>query len=302
MNLLPLFANNILPIFLSSATGYLLSKRRTLNAETISTIIFYILSPCLVFDIITHSEIIGDTVIRLIIYTLAVLLGSALLAYLIGRAFRLSRKLRIAIVLCVLLPNSGNYGLSLNLFAFGEQALTFASVFFVTAMALTYTVGVLIASMGQSTPLEALKGLLKVPTIYATTLGIVFMWQGWQLPAALERPVLLLSDAALPLMLVLLGIQLEQAQLQTRLKPLLVAIGSRMLVSPTLGLLLASVLQIQGAAWQAGISEAAMPAAVTNIILATKYDVEPAFVTTVVFVSTLLSPLTLTPLLAFLGA
>lgn len=302
MNLLPLFANNILPIFLSAATGYLLSKRRSLNAETISTIIFYILSPCLVFDIITHSEIGGDTVIRLIIYTLAVLLGSALLAYVIGRALGLSRKLRIAIVLCVLLPNSGNYGLSLNLFAFGEQALTFASVFFVTAMALTYTVGVLVASMGQSTPLEALKGLLKVPTIYATAFGVLFAWQSWQLPAVLERPVLLLSDAALPLMLVLLGIQLEQAQLQTRLKPLVVAIGSRLLVSPALGLLLVILLQIQGAAWQAGVSESAMPAAVTNIILATKYDVEPAFVTTTVFVSTLLSPLTLTPLLAFLGA
>lgn len=302
MNLLPLFTNNILPIFLTAATGYLLSKRHSLDAETISFIIFYILSPCLVFDIITHSELIGDTVIRLIGYTLAVLLGSALLAYWIGRAFGLSRKLRIAVVLCVLLPNSGNYGLSLNLFAFGEQALTFASVFFVTAMALTYTVGVLIASMGQSTPVQAIKGLLKVPTIYATVLGIVFAWQGWQLPDALDRPILLLSDATLPLMLVLLGIQLEQAQLHTRLKPLILATGSRLLVSPALGLLLTDWLQIQGTAWQAGISEAAMPAAVTNIILATKYDVEPAFVTTVVFVSTLLSPFTLTPLLAFLGA
>jgi predicted permease len=54
--------------------------------------------------------------------------------------------------------------------------------------------------------------------------------------------------------------------------------------------------------YQAGISESAMPTAVVMTVLATEYDIEPSFITTVVFMSTLLSPLTITPLLAYLGA
>jgi len=45
-----------------------------------------------------------------------------------------------------------------------------------------------------------------------------------------------------------------------------------------------------------------MPTAVLATILATEYEAEPAFVITAVFATTLLSPLTLTPLLLVLGA
>jgi predicted permease len=60
-------------------------------------------------------------------------------------------------------------------------------------------------------------------------------------------------------------------------------------------------MSLQGSALQAGVTEASMPTAVMATVLATEYDVEPAFVTTVVTTTTLLSPLTLTPLLALLG-
>jgi len=55
-------------------------------------------------------------------------------------------------------------------------------------------------------------------------------------------------------------------------------------------------------ALQAGVVEAATPTAVLSTVLATEFNTEPTFVTTVVFTTTVLSPLTLTPLLAYLGA
>jgi len=57
-----------------------------------------------------------------------------------------------------------------------------------------------------------------------------------------------------------------------------------------------------GPSYQAVVLEAAMPVAVLTTILATEFDAEPTFVTTAVLVTTLISPFTLTPLLAFLGA
>jgi predicted permease len=67
------------------------------------------------------------------------------------------------------------------------------------------------------------------------------------------------------------------------------------------GLLLAPLFGLGGMAYNAGVLESAMPTAVLSTILATEYDAKPAFVTTAVFTTTLLSPLTLTPLLLVLG-
>ena len=76
-----------------------------------------------------------------------------------------------------------------------------------------------------------------------------------------------------------------------------------MLVSYILvGVLLAELFGLEGPSRQAGITQAGMPSAVITIILATEYDVEPEFVTSVVFATTLLCPITLTPLLGYLGA
>jgi predicted permease len=76
----------------------------------------------------------------------------------------------------------------------------------------------------------------------------------------------------------------------------------RLVGGAVVGLALVGIMGLTGTARQAGVLQSAMPSAVITIVLATEYDVEPAFVTSVVISTTLLSPLTLTPLLAYLGA
>ncbi len=77
--------------------------------------------------------------------------------------------------------------------------------------------------------------------------------------------------------------------------------GLRLVGGAVLAIAAARVFGLEGPARQAGILEAAMPSAVVTIILASEYEVEPSFVTSVVFVTTLLCPFTLTPLMALLG-
>jgi malate permease and related proteins len=76
----------------------------------------------------------------------------------------------------------------------------------------------------------------------------------------------------------------------------------RLVAAPLLAILLSKPFGLLGPARQAGILESGMPTAVLAAVLATEYDLEPSFITSVVFVTTFLSPFTLTPLLAFLGA
>jgi predicted permease len=119
-------------------------------------------------------------------------------------------------------------------------------------------------------------------------------------PVAAMRPIGLLSDAALPMMILVLGMQLERAKVAERLRVVAVAVGLSLVVAPIVALGLTSFLGLSGAARQSGVILASMPVAVLTTILAVEFNVAPAFVTNTVFISTLLSPLTLTPLIAYL--
>jgi predicted permease len=128
----------------------------------------------------------------------------------------------------------------------------------------------------------------------------VVIWTGVTLPTAIARPVELLSAAAIPSMLLVLGMQFEKGAWPAR--PGLVAAAAvlALVVSPILGFLLARVLGLEGVARQAVIVESAMPSAVITTILALEFDVAPAFVTSVVVVTTLVSPVTVSLLIALL--
>jgi predicted permease len=76
----------------------------------------------------------------------------------------------------------------------------------------------------------------------------------------------------------------------------------RLVVSPVLAIGVGILFRLDGPAFQAGVLESAVPTAVLMTVLGIEYNIEPAFMTTAVFTSTLLSPLTVTPLLMYLGA
>jgi len=301
-NLPSLFINNLFPILLIAGIGYICGKYLDVQARSLSRVIFYVFSPCLIFNLITTSQLSGDDMLRMIGFTTTLVLSCAAITYLLGKAMNLSRTMLVAVILTAMTTNAGNFGLSLNLFAFGEAGLAQASIFFVTSAMINYTVGVTIASMGSVSLKDSLLKLLTIPTVYAVILAVIFVSTGWVLPKPLERTTSTLAGASIPAMIILLGLQLQQNQRTKQTKALILSNGMRLLGGAALGILFANVFRLTGVAYQAGVIEAAKPTAVLSTVLATEFDVEPAFVTTVVFTTTLLSPLTLTPLLAYLGA
>ncbi len=300
--LFPLFLNNLFPILLVAGIGYTLGKVLDVDPKSLSRVVFYVFSPFLIFELLTTSELSNGDIFRIASFAALQMLLTGVLAFLIGKIFKFDRKLFVAIILCAISVNAGNYGLSLNLFAYGETALAHASLYFATSAIIIYTVGVAIASMGSMSFKQSLRQLVKIPTVYAVIMALLFNVLKWQLPLFLERPVALLADAAIPGMLVLLGLQLQHSQRSWDLKTISIASGIRLIGGPLLAISTAGFFGLQGFAYKAGIIEASMPPAVLTTVLATEFDVKPAFVTTVVFITTILSPLTLTPLLAYLGA
>lgn len=301
-DLFALFFNNLFPILLAACIGFALAKWLKINPRPLSQVIFYVFSPVLVFSLIINSHLSNQDILRTLILVIVLMVCVGLITWLIGGILRLERRTLAAVMITAMFMNAGNYGLPLTSFAFGETALAFASVFFVINAMFTNTVGIVIASSGSMSVINAIKGLVKFPAIYALILGILFLQFGWKLPSGLDRSVSLLSNAAIPCMLVLLGMQLVNIRLEGHVLPLILTSSMRLLIAPLLAFGLTRLFGMTGPSYQAVVLEAAMPVAVLTTILATEFDAEPTFVTTAVLVTTLLSPLTLTPLLAFLGA
>ncbi|MFA5873423.1 MAG: AEC family transporter [Anaerolineales bacterium] len=301
MPLLNVFVNNLLPILLLSGAGFALGRTLKLDSRPLGRVIFYILSPVLIFNLLTSSKLAVESMVLMMGYSASVMLIIAGIAFVLGKLLRLERSMLTVVVLTSLFANNGNYGLPLISFAFGQEALAYASIYFVTNSLLLYTMGVLIASLGHLRLKEALLGLLKVPAIYAIILAVLFIRTGWTLPAPIQKTVELTAGGAIPAMLILLGLELQKVEWTHNLRALSIPVVCRLLVGPVIGLAMAALFGLNNTARKVGITEAGMPSAVMTTILANEYKLDASLVTAIVFISTILSPLTLTPLLYFLG-
>jgi predicted permease len=298
--LLTTFAENILPIFLISGSAYLVGKYLALDSRTVGRLVFYFFGPVLIFNLITKSQLPFDEMLKTAGFAAAVMLSCGLIALLGGLALRLERRALMAVILVSMFANNGNFGLPLVSFAFGPSALAHSSIYFITSAVMVNSIGVLIASLGHTDIQRALLGLLKVPLIYALIVALIVIRFDLTLPVPLERSVTLVAGAAVPMMLVLLGLELQKAQWTRNLRGLTLGATVRLLAGPVIALFLTSVMGITGAAKQGSVLEASMPSAVMNTVLAAEYNLDSSLVTGTILVTTLLSPLTLTPLILFL--
>jgi predicted permease len=264
--------------------------------------VFYVFSPILVFNLLLHVELRSDQILGTMAYSFLVSAAGGLLALGLGKLMRLERPVLMALILTVAFANTGNYGLPLVSFAFGSEALAFASLYFVTTSILFNTAGVLIASLGHMDLKAAILGLFRVPAVYAVVLAAVLNRYDVSLPLSLARTVDLAAGGSIPLMIVLLGVELSRVRWSHSARPIALSVGLRLLAGPAIGLLLAIPFGLQGAARPGSVTQSAMPAAVTNTVLAAEYGLDTSLVTAMVFLGTLLSPVTLTPLIMLLGS
>jgi predicted permease len=220
--------------------------------------------------------------------------------YVTAKSLGLDDKLLRAFMMVVMFSNGGNYGLPVVRFAFGADALTYATIFFLSGSVMTYVAGAFFAGSNRKKIAGALEKIWRMPSLYGIALALVVLTVGRPIPEAIMRPITLLSDAALPVMILVLGMQLERAAWPVQPGIVVVAVGISLLVAPFVALGLAGLLGISGPARQAAVILSSMPVAVVTTILALEFELAPEFVTSAVFVSTIASPLTLTPLIAYL--
>lgn len=294
--------NNIVPVFIAIGLGYALERKLKIEIKSVSRTIFYVLSPCLIFSSLVKSTVSGGEFWDIASFEILITLGAALVAWGVAKALRFDRALESAFLLTILFVNSGNYGLSVNLLAFGETALARAIIYFTVSSLLTNTIGIALASRGKARAGNALLNIFKVPLIYAVFLAVTVKLINLNVTGSpVFRAVEMVGQGAVPLMLLLLGMQLAETPLAQGMGMAGLAAFIRLVVVPAIALPLAHWLNLTGSTLQACVVEASMPTAVTTTVLAIEFDAEPEFVTSVVFLSTLASPITLTPIIALVS-
>jgi malate permease and related proteins len=298
--LLRLFAENILPVIVVAGLGFLLRRVLRLDPRPVTAVTFYLFWPALAFSLLYNTDIEVEGILLMVAFSATVVLSMAAIGFLLARTLRLEAGLASAFILSVGFMNAGNFGLPVTQFAFGQEGLAWATVYFLTMSLLTNSLGAYVAAVGRQPARTAILGLLRVPAVYAIPAALLVRAVGWELPVPILRPVNLLAGATIPTMLVLLGMHTADIRLAGRRSLIALAAGARLALSPLLALGVAGLFGLAGVARQAGVLEAGMPTAVLASILANRYDSEPEFVAGAVLLSTLLSPITLTVLLAVL--
>lgn len=298
-NLLPIFGETIFPVVFVASCGFILARRMQLDSRTIGRTAFYLFSPALIFRSLYQMDLDYATVGRTMLVATVIMLSSALLGWLIS--WDQERRQRSAIVLATAMSNNGNMGLPLSLFALGQVGLSLATIYFVTNAFLGNTVGVFIASAGNAPPLQAIKRTLKVPVLYSAIAGLVMGYFDVQIPMSLARPIDLMAAAAVPVLLVLLGVQLSSAPIASRQSVLSRTVLVRLVGGPLLAVTLVLLLGIHGVERNVMILQSGMPTAVTATVLATEFDAAPRLVATAIFFSTAASLVTVTLLLSLIA-
>lgn len=313
MLLLSVLMSSILPILAIAGIGYFIGYLWNIDVEPLNTVTLNILVPALVFHSIATSKLSGTSTGYIIIGVLIFIVVMIFSAEAIGRSLGMSEPLLSAFVLICVFPNSGNFGIPLSELAFGSTGRTTAVLFVSIQNILVFTGGVYILSRGLGrNSSEAVYDVLKLPLLYAAIAAFVAKWTNFIsfIEPSFLQTIKLVGNAAIPLMLIILGIKLVEMDVKSYrrvLTPTLIKLGFAPLVGIGVVLWLGFDNQIVARTF---VLETAAPSAVLPLILTIEYSKGQSqesddltaedFISAAIFITTIGSILFLTILIAVL--
>lgn len=311
-DLVGIFVSAVGPIIAITGIGYILAEWKDVDPEPLSTAAVYVLLPALVFHSFLVTEFSATMVLRLaagVVMFTVVMWG---IAEVIGRAVGEEEPMLSALLLVAIFMNAGNLGLPVSDFAFGEVGRQTAIIFLSIEGIVMYTVGVYIASRsGGAARMVGIRRVFAIPLVYAIVAAVAVRALG-VVPTADSggmQVLKLVGEAAIPLMLLVLGIQLARTNTGAAVSRTWLGTALRFGVAPLVGLGVVFVLGIDDPTIaRVFVLETAMPAAITPVLFVVEFAgsasgarvTVPEYVSTCVLVTTLIAMPFLTLLIAVL--
>lgn len=262
-------------------------KFKKIDLKSINDFVIYLATPCLILSSLTKDPIEISLILKMFLGVILLILISLAVIYPIVRYLKLSVKIYVP---PVLFANTGNMGLPLVLFAFGEVGFTIGILYMASTTILHYSLGISILNYDKNR-----FELFKLPLIYSALLGIYLNISNTDMPLILDRSVDLLGQASIPVMIFALGYKLcELKWINFRLSVLFG--GARIFFGLVIGILIHYLLDFDEITANVFILQAAMPPAIFNFVLAEKYLKDSQTVASVILAGTVISIIT-TPII-----
>jgi predicted permease len=280
----------VAPVFLLAGIGLVWVKAGfEYRVQFVTRLAMTLSVPCLIFTALMQTQIDPKALAALAYAAVAAYAVLTVAAFALVRLARLETRTYLA---PLIFGNTGNIGLPLALFAFGETGLSYAVVVFAIMALWSFTFGIWVVAGGGS-----VTRALKEPMVWATLLGGIFLWQGWQTPRWLTNTLELTGQMAIPLMLITLGVAVARLHPGQMSRAVALSVV-KMVLCVAVAWGLGRVFALDEVAFAVLVLQVATPVAVTSFMLAEKYGADSEAVAGLVVASTLASVIYLPLILA----
>ncbi|MFB6283960.1 MAG: AEC family transporter [Halobacteria archaeon] len=290
------FATAVFPILVIAGTGYVLGRVKKLDPKPIATVTIYVLTPVLVYHSLVTTKIGGEEGAKIV----AVSIVMTVVMWGMAKTVGLFRDGGPEFELAAAFPNTANYGIPLSAFAFPSLGKSTAVLYVVGSTVMMYTVGIYIISKGSSI-LESGKQVFRLPLIYAVGLAALTRAVDLQLPPEHLGTLGLVGNSAIPLMLLVLGMQVSDTRPSRSLKKVGDINITRLVLAPIAAVPVAILAGFSDpAVAKVVVLESSMPVAVTTLIFAIEFERDREYAAAAIVTTTLLSIFTVTGLITLL--
>ena len=282
----------LFPVFFIVGIGYYLGKKNPeLDTSFIANFAANIGSPAMVFYAITTTGISFNVFLEYFWYSLIAIFAFAVLGIIF---LKFLKKDIITELPPFILPNTGNMGLPLCLFAYGNQGFGIAATISSLVILLHFTIGVFLADKKINFQL-----LFKSPPVYAIIISIFFLFFDIKPPAFLVNTTMMLTYAAIFLILMSLGIALTRFKVFSFRSAFISSIA-RVIIGPIIGFLIIKFFNLSGFAAGVLLIQCSMPSAVLTYLVGSLYSSKEVVdsIASMIVVSTVMSFITV-PLTVF---
>ena len=273
------------------------APRYEMDLAPLNRVTLYAAVPSLVFSSLSTSDVAFDDVGILVGSNALFLLAMAAIAFAAGRW--MPERARRGLVATSMFGNAANIMLPVTLFAFGEPGLQRALILYVFTAVMLFTLGPIVLGGRQGgSRSKLLLAVLRLPVLWAALLGVAVNVSGVTVPLGLSRGIGLLGDAAIPVVLLMLGLQIQRSGWRMPNGINVVGAFLKLAVGPVIGYATGTLLGARGLDLAVLTLLAAMPPAVNTLILAFEFGVDSEEAARTIILSTVASVLTLSVVLS----
>ena len=191
-----------------------------------------------------------------------------------------------------IISNSGFLGNPMVEGIYGSEGLLYAALFMLPVRIVMWTIGIAVFLNGRKEMLW--KNVLTHPCIVAIYAGVIIMVCGIQFPTFVEKTIVGISGCNTPLSMMLVGMMLAEVKPKGLIDKTMVFYAAiRLLVIPAVVFAITAFLPLDGMLRGITVIMAGMPAPITTALLSAKYGGDEKYATGMVFLSTILSLITL---------